>query len=57
MGTCQCWSGDGGCKQTLPWEYIDPCFRVGAAEGSEIGLNLLIKSFCFSISLRVVGRG
>ena len=57
MGTCQCWSGDGGCKQTLPWEYIDPCFRVGAAEGSEIGLHLLIESFCFSISLRVVGRG
>ena len=34
---------------------INPCFRVGTTEDAEVGLHFLVESFCFSISLRVMG--
>ena len=36
---------------------VGPGFRVRSAEDVEVGLNFLIESFCFSISLRGVCCG
>ena len=38
-------------------DVVSPCFRVRTAEDAEVGLDLLIEPFCFSIRLRVVCCG
>ena len=38
-------------------DMVHPCFRVGTTEDAEIGLNLLVEPFCFSVGLRVVCCG
>ena len=37
-------------------DMVSPCFRVRTAEDAEVGLDFLVESFRFSISLRVVCR-
>ena len=37
--------------------FVSPGSRVRSAEDPQIGFNLLVDSFCFSIRLRVVGSG
>ena len=36
---------------------VSPCFRVRATEDAEVGLDFLVESFCFPISLGVVCCG
>ena len=38
-------------------DMVSPCFRVGAAEDVEVGLDLLVESFHLSIGLGVVCCG
>ena len=38
-------------------DMVSLCFRVRTAEDVEVGLDFLVESFCFSISLRVVCCG
>ena len=38
-------------------DVLRTCFRMGTTEDVEVGLNLLVESFHFSISLRVVCCG
>ena len=38
-------------------DVVSPCFRVGAAEDAEVGLNLLVEPFHISIGLRVICYG
>ena len=38
-------------------DVVSPCFRVRTAEDVEVGLDLLVESFCFSVGLRVVCCG
>ena len=35
-------------------DVVGPCFRVGATEDTEVGLDFLIEPFHFSVSLRVI---
>ena len=38
-------------------DMVSPSFRVRTAEDAKVGLNFLVESFRFSISLRVVCSG
>ena len=38
-------------------DMVSPCFRVRTAEDAEVGLDFLVESFCFPISLGVICCG
>ena len=38
-------------------DMVSPCFRVRTTENAEVGLDFLVESFCFPISLGVICCG
>ena len=38
-------------------DMVSPCFRVRTTEDAEVGLDFLVESFCFPISLGVICCG